>query len=130
MRAVMLFVMTMAVVSAQSPAVEVAISHGRQRAAVTATVSEPYQGGPWAAIPATPLREGTAATASDFRVRAWREGDRTRAVVFAVLRDDHAPNGEREIQIATYLFAPGDSVDVVQTEKYGAARVTLSAAVP
>ena len=117
--------------SAQSPSVTVSISQGALRASVVAARTQPYQGGPWASIPATPLHAGTATTAADFRIRAWREAEKTRVVVFAVVRDNtkrvKSENGEREIQISTFLLAAGDSTDVLSAEQYGAAAVTVSA---
>jgi hypothetical protein len=87
--------------------------------------SEPYSGGPWAAVPAQPLRVDSTVLTNDFRIRAWAESGHTRVVVYAVSRDDQAR--ETETQIATFPLATGESRDVIETEQYGAAHVFVSA---
>jgi hypothetical protein len=114
------------VLSAQSSATVVSISEGRSRAGLAVAVAAPYQGGPWAGVPANPLRPESKVTASTFRIRAWKEGQRARVVVFAVIPEEK--DREKETQIATFLIDPGQSVEVTETDQYGAAHVTVSAA--
>lgn len=103
----------------------VEIREGGSRAWIEAARMEPYAGGPWAAVPARPLRSGSTLSTNDFRIRAWAESGRTRIVVHAVSRDDRAR--ETETQIATFLLTLGESRDVIETEQYGAAHVVVSA---
>ena len=115
---------------AQSPNLEIAITEGERLAAsVEAAPTEPYQGGPWASIPPTPLNATTEPTAASFRIRTWKEADRARVVVFAVTRDKQRTATDREVetQIATFLLAAGDSLQVSEASKYGARPVTVSA---
>ena len=100
------------------------LQNGRERAAVWAQQTEPYQNGPWAAVQALPLKD-TAPTVKSFRIRTWREDAKARVVVFAVARDESAPSGERETQIATFLLADGASKDVTKTTQYQAAAITV-----
>jgi len=100
---------------------------GTEGAAVWAQRTEPYQGGPWAGVRALPLKGTAKPTATSFRVRSWKEGTKARVVVFAVARDESAPNGERETQIATFLLEHGESKDVTETAKYRAAPITIRA---
>jgi len=114
------------IVAAQSTRVDVTIARGRCVASVGAERTEPYAGGPWAAIPASCLNDSPEATARDFRIRAWKEAESTRVVVFAVVTDATAATKERETQIATFLMSSGQSVNVTQTAEYNAAPVTVS----
>ena len=102
----------------------VEIRQGRSRAALEPAGTEPYTGGPWASVPAAALRSDSTASTDAFRIRAWVEAGKTRVVVFAVRRD--APTRETETQIATFLLTPGESRDVVETERYGASHVFVS----
>ena len=47
-------------------------------------------------------------------------------VVFAVIPEEK--DREKETQIATFLIDPGQSVEVTETEPYGAMPVTITAA--
>jgi hypothetical protein len=108
-------------VSAQS--VDAAITEGRSRASLE-IVTTPYAtGGPWAAVPATPIGSQPS-TVTDFRIRAWAEGAAARVLVFAV---SPRPDGtETETQIASIALAPGESQEIRATEKYNARPVTIS----
>ena len=112
--------------AAQRAQTMITISLDAGRASVQ-TLLAPYQRGPWAGVPAKPLRPETAATTSGFRIKAWSEGDRTRVVVFAVDRGAK-PEDEKETQIATFTLAIGEMVEVKETERYGAAHIVVSAA--
>lgn len=103
----------------------VEIRQGRSRASIKAVRTEPYAGGPWAAVPATALRLDSTLSTNDFRIRAWAEAGRTRVVVYAVSRGDRTR--EVETQIATFLLTSGESRTVIETEQYGAAHVFVSA---
>ena len=115
--------------TAQSPNLEIAISEGRKFASVEAVRMEPYQDGPWASIPPTALAPADEPAAADFKIRAWKEADRARVVVFAVTRAERRAGTDRETetQIATFLLAAGDSREVPETSKYAARPVTISA---
>jgi hypothetical protein len=63
-----------------------------------------------------------------FSVRAWKEGDRARVVVCARLEDKRAPAGMTETPIATFAITPGQSLEVRESEKWGAPRFLVSAA--
>lgn len=95
------------------PQAEVGASHGVLR-------RELYLGGGWIGIKAMPALEGTPSAARDFRVRAWREGDKARIVVSAVLTDARAPKGETETPIATVALGLGEAAEVAETEAWGA----------
>ena len=84
----------------------------------------PYAtGGPWAAVPASP--QGTAApTVKEFRIRSWFEGAAARVLVFAVV--DRPDGTESETQIASIALDPGQSQEILSTEKYNARPVTIS----
>ena len=84
----------------------VEIRQGRSRAALEPAGTEPYTGGPWASVPAAALRSDSTASTDAFRIRAWVEAGKT--------------------QIATFLLTPGESRDVVETERYGASHVFVS----
>ena len=112
---------------AQAEPVRVTIARGRCVASVQAVRTAPYDGGPWAEIPASCLNDSPHATAKDFRIRAWKEADRTRVVVFAVMEDANAAAKEREKQIATFVISPGQSINVTETTTYNAEPVTLCA---
>jgi hypothetical protein len=102
----------------------VEITDGNFRAGMQ-PVAKPYTtGGPWAAIPAAPLKTGADPTVTEFRIRSWIEGDAARVLVFAA----SALGGWREAreqQIASLLVPLGQSVEVAATEKYRARRITL-----
>lgn len=114
------------VISAQSSTTVVTISEGRSRAGLEVAFTAPYQGGPWAAVPASPFRLDSNVTAAGFRIRAWKEGQRARVVVFVIIPEEKGR--EKETQIATFSIEPGQSVEVTETEQYGATHVTVSAA--
>jgi hypothetical protein len=63
-----------------------------------------------------------------FSVRAWKEGDKARVVVCARLEDKRAPDGKTETPVATFAITPGQSVEVRESEKWGAPRYVVSAA--
>jgi hypothetical protein len=113
-------------ISAQNK-LNIVIAQGQLRASVEATSTEPYQIGPWAAIPAVPLTTNSHPTTHDFRIRTWTEGGQVRVVVFAVQLDER--EHETETQIDSFLLAADQSKDVTQTERYGAAHVEVSAVV-
>ena len=77
-----------------------------------------YLGGPAVSVPAESL-PGTSLLASRFAIRAWREGDLARVVVYAVVL------GDIEVPIATHLLRHGSNIRVTETGKWGAAPVVL-----
>jgi|SRR4051812_11248879 len=128
----LLLLSTATVVLAQGTPTSILISEGATKRASTEVMrTGPYQRGPWAAIPATPAQTGAATSATDFRIRAWQEGDSARVVVYAVTRLTTATTqqgaSERETQIAAVLLSPGQSYTISTTEQYGAKPVTVSA---
>lgn len=101
---------------------------GTEGAAVWAQRTHPYwTGAPSASVQALPLKGTVTPTATSFRLRTWKEDGQARVVVFAVTRDESAPNGERETQIATFLLGDGASKVVTETAKYQAAPITVRA---
>jgi hypothetical protein len=81
---------------------------------------KPYTvGGPWAVVPARARTAGQPATAIEFRVRAWKEKDGARAVVYAV--------NQRlaEQQIASVFVGVGKPVEIAATEKFNARPITI-----
>ena len=62
--AVLLLGLAGIVISAQSPFTWISIAEGRSRASIGVSATAPYQGGPWAAVPASPLRPDSKMTAS------------------------------------------------------------------
>jgi hypothetical protein len=94
-------------------------------------VTTPYAtGGPWAGVPARALKPDMTPTVSDFRIRAWVEGDGVRVLVFAVTRKPGSPLGsddEREVQIASVALTSEQSMEITATEKYNARPITLTA---
>jgi hypothetical protein len=84
--------------------------------------AEIYLGAPSAGVP------GARGAVSFFTIRAWKEGDKARATVYAELRDDRAPGGFTQTPIATFAIAAGESVVVREAEKWGSTPVTVSAA--
>lgn len=62
-----------------------------------------------------------------FTLRAWQEGTGARVVVSARLQDPRAPGGKTESPIATFLMTPGQSVEVRESEAWGAPRLRVTA---
>jgi len=81
---------------------------------------------PFVWVGAPPLR-GTAVPGLAFGIRAWREGDKARVVVYAMLDDKRAPDGKTQTPIASVGLALGQSVEISETEKWGASRVFVKA---
>ena len=96
------------------------------QAAVRVLESAMYIDGNSAGI-GVPGRE-KAADPVFFSIRAWREGEKARVVVYAKLRDTRAPGGSTETPIATFSLAAGESVQVPEAEKWGGDRLAVSAA--
>ena len=97
-------------------------------AAVRVMRSEVYVEGAWAGVGVGRPQPGVKMTELGFNVRAWKEGDRARVMVYARLEDKRAPTGATETPVATFAIAPGQSVEVQETEKWGAPRYLVSAA--
>ena len=95
-------------------------------AAVPVVRNEIYvEGTPAAGVGFPPAGEKTTVT---FNIRAWKEGDKARVVVSARLEDTRAPGGATETPIATFTIAPTQSIEVRETEKWGAPPLLVSAA--
>jgi hypothetical protein len=95
----------------------------RVRAEIRAADAPYVVAGPTVTVPARAQTAGVEPLVSEFRVRAWAEGDGVRVLVFAVT----APN--RGEQIAS-VFVPIDrapGVEILATENYRAPRLTLAA---
>jgi hypothetical protein len=63
-----------------------------------------------------------------FNIRAWKEGQKARVVVYAWIRDNRAPDGATETPIATFAMVPGEKRDVTEAQIWGGPRLTVSAA--
>lgn len=88
--------------------------------------AEMYIGGSWAELPAEASAIG-AQIKTRFRLRAWKEGDKSRAVVYAVLKDTRAPQGETETPIRTVALSFGHFVTVTETRLWAAEPIVLAA---
>jgi hypothetical protein len=93
-----------------------------------------FEDGPLAAIGAPPAIKleppAVQLNAVDglwFGIRAWWVGDKPRVVVYAMLDDKRAPGGKSQTPIAKVDLAPGQSMEIPQTEKWGASRVFVKA---
>jgi len=93
------------------------------KASVVVKTTEMYIGGSSAAVG---VRGQEANPAVMFSIRAWKEGPKTRVVVYAVLKDDRAPAGKTETPIATFALASGESIEVPQAEQWGGKRLTVT----
>lgn len=62
-----------------------------------------------------------------FGIRAWWAGDKARVVVYALLDDKRAPGGKSQTPIAIRDIAPPQSIEIAETEKWGASRVFVKA---
>jgi hypothetical protein len=133
-----MFVALLALVSTALPAAQalqdqpltwITISQGAGDARLSASVGLErtafYSAGPWAGVPARRIEIGRETTATEFRIRAWKESDIARVAVYAV--SVGAEGQESEILVSLLGLRPGESREVEQTEQYGAARVTVSA---
>ena len=87
--------------------------------------SEAYVGGSSAGV-GIPGQERTPAAAR-FSIRAWKEAEKARVVVHAVLEDKRAPEGYTETPIATFTLAVGESRQVPEAEKWGGKPLVVSA---
>jgi hypothetical protein len=97
-------------------------------ASVRVIRSEMYIGDP-AAFVGPPAPKNATGPNLVFSVRAWKQGDKARVVVYARLEDRRAPDGTTETPIATFVIAPGQSIEVRETEKWGGPRLTVTAEV-
>lgn len=98
-------------------------------ATVGAWGTEPYTEGPFAGIAAQPATTGANVNGLKFGIRAWRESDKTRVVVYAVLDDQRSPNGRTETPIRTFTMSPGQTLEIPEVAKWGAAPVSVKATV-
>jgi hypothetical protein len=62
-----------------------------------------------------------------FTVRGWKEGEKARVVVSARLDDKRAPGGATETPIATFTIAATESIEVRETQKWGAPPLRVTA---
>lgn len=118
-----------AVLSGSQPEIWITVKHSQVAggsAAVRVVRSEIYVDGPSAGV-GIPLSAGKQPELM-FSIRGWKEGDKARVVVSARLEDKRAPDGATETPIATFVIAPGQSIDVRETEKWGAPPLVVSAA--
>jgi len=123
-------------VSQRDIAITIAPSQvGGGSATVPVTRTEMYVEGPFAFVEAPPSVRRTGASGFEFGavsglafgVRAWRQGDKARVVVYAELDDKRAPDGRTQTPIATFTITPGQAIEVPETEKWGASRVVIKA---
>jgi hypothetical protein len=88
--------------------------------------TEIYLDAPSAEVPVRAAVPGATVAASSFRIRAWKEGEAPRVVVYAVMADPRAPRRETETAIATFLLAVGGSMVVSQTQEWGGKPIMVS----
>ena len=96
------------------------------QASVRVMMAEMYVDGPaaWIGVPG----QETAADPVFFSIRAWKEGEKARVIVYAKLKDPRAPGGSTETPIATFSLAAKETVHVPEAEKWGGPRLAVSAA--
>lgn len=95
--------------------------------------NEPYmESGPAIGSPVLSMKLNDGRAAFGIAVRGWREGDNARVVVFAVVpRPNATPvnvldsENTNEVQIATYLLAPGQTRLIREMQTLGAAPYQL-----
>jgi hypothetical protein len=127
-----ILIATVSAVASQVPAkptVSIAIGPVGKKwvAAVGVQSDEVYVGGGSAGTVAQPALSAAKVAVTNFRIRAWKEGDKARVIVYAVLIDDRSPKGETETPISTFTLTLGQSVEVHETTAWGAAPVVVSA---
>jgi hypothetical protein len=83
-----------------------------------------YLGAPSVGVPAEPLQDATL-TASRFSIRTWTDGPQAKVLVYAVITGAKTSTGEIETPIALYTLTDGGAVRVSETERWGAAPVTI-----
>jgi hypothetical protein len=95
------------------------------QASVRVTKGEMYVDGPaaWVGV----AGQETAADPVLFSIRAWKEGEKARVVVYAKLKDTRAPGGSTETPIATFSLTARETVHVQEAEKWGGTRLAVSA---
>jgi len=81
---------------------------------------------PMLSVAANPLVAGVEPVAQKFNARAWREGNKTRVIVYAIVLDRRSPDGELEKPLATFWINLGQQVEVAETEKWGAEHVIVT----
>ena len=96
------------------------------QASVKVMKAEMYVDGPsaWIGVAGQQM----AADPVGFSIRAWREGERARVVVYAKLKDTRAPGGSTETPIATFPLTARQTVHVPEAEKWGGPPLAVSAA--
>ena len=123
---------TVPAVSSQSPQtgpthVLVSQNSGGMNAILEITKSEFYLGEPSVSVSAQ-ARPGSGLAASRFTVRAWLEGDQTRMVIYAVVRNE---TGARDVETPIAIYGwpsvhPGvDALVVTETSQWGAEPIVL-----
>jgi len=102
---------------------------GAPAAVLEVTKSAFYLGEPSVGVRAEPaIGSASSPSASRFTVRAWREGDQTRIVVYAVVRNETAAR-DIETPIAIYdwpsVHPRVTALVVGETSQWGAAPIVL-----
>jgi hypothetical protein len=112
--------------SAQTTAVpdQLMISHGGLNYILRISQDAFYLGDPAVNVQAE-AATGSTLRVSRFAVRAWREGDHIRAVVFAIVPDPQVPTKTLDAIIATYSIKDSAGVRLTETAEWGAAPMTL-----
>ena len=95
---------------------------GGGSAAIRVLSTDIYVDGNWVAIGGREKKD------PQFSMRAWKVGEKARVVVYARLEDPRAPAGSTETPIATFVIAPKETVQVPEAEKWGGARLAVTAA--
>ena len=82
-----------------------------------------------ASVVSRPAVAGAPVSVSSFGIGAWKEGDKARVIVYAIMSDPRAPKKQTETPIATFTLSLGQSRELTETEPWGAAPVLVSASV-
>jgi hypothetical protein len=101
---------------------------------VTITIT-PTLGGGLLSVPLTDsqiylgARGGVGGLDLSFGLGAWREAGQARVVVYAILPDKRAPQGQTQTPIATFLLAHGKAVEIKEALKWGGPLLTVGSEV-
>lgn len=109
--------------SSGRPSVWVSVSTlDRERASVKVQANQ-YAGPPSAGVPAKALVGGAEAAVANFIVRAWWDGADVVVLLNAAMREG------QEKHVSTFRLVVGESHEVTETERFGAARIVVAAAI-
>jgi hypothetical protein len=101
------------------------MTQGAGMATVPVQKTEMYLGPPFAFV--APVKAALTATELTYGIRAWKESDKARVVVYAILNDKRTPNGRSETPISTFLIGPKESLEVKEAHAWGSPGLVVNA---